>query len=917
MTGMWPIFLGAAIKPQDVKPTWIMERITSQITNEGDPITVQLRGINMVPNMRCVIWFTDPLAPSGNWENDWFNVISAECAAKGGITCQRLPLDAKQPAGPPTGKGYLDVLFTLTSAYIPGTLYNFTNATRRNRADNQDLVLPDKTMGRDVQILLRTIPSQQGGVAADGLVSQKGGSYNYVRDTSRTPAGLPSIQVQSLGAGGGPLVYTIKKGDGFRIQIVGYNVVPGTVLKIYAANDAQSSNDGTTPSLRQIIPTAAATAGCVGTVKAWTPATSGQWFNGGTITFPDGYVSGTPIIMDFIATQDFNPGPPKNIYYLSSILLEGDVIAYGGVANFAGNWAANTVYKQNDWVYYTPTGRKFFYKAKLSTKGMSPPTDSGQTYDTDYWQEYFPTALSGNSNSHTIIDLPPRYWELRATTDGANITYTIQGPDHSDSTVALTSAGAPPGFDAALQQAIATSGFMTLTNGRLATTNTIQAQGAVTFTVPFAGSGKHSLRLTDLQGTTNSYIIIGDACVFLTPMVPDTVANLYGWNASGGEFGDLYTPNYTTDKPAATWGNAPPGSFMMYNGGRYYYPSKPEEADPANQHQQMDYFYRNGARYMRLPFKIQRLQRVPFGDLYYGDPLPFAKFASQDMRRVIEVARYWLSLPGTRVMFDGHVFGERYVNLQVVDGVMSVDTSRYQFDNPLAEATPASLVDFWTKFVPTMIAEIGPVGWDIDPVNEPKDVGSTVAPAYWAATMQWITNAIRARTGFTGIIHREGTEYTSAQNWNKNGNADANLLSYDPGRNMVFHIHGYNDKDASGTSGTCVAGAGKSRITDITNWAKANGFTRANGYGLFLGETAAGSPTVQGQESCGPLITGELQYLLDNADVWLGFCWWASGFGASYPFSLDPSNGNYLSPVDTPNLSMVSGYWKTGNKIAG
>jgi hypothetical protein len=49
--------------------------------------------------------------------------------------------------------------------------------------------------------------------------------------------------------------------------------------------------------------------------------------------------------------------------------------------------------------------------------------------------------------------------------------------------------------------------------------------------------------------------------------------------------------------------------------------------------------------------------------------------------------------------------------------------------------------------------------------------------------------------------------------------------------------------------------------------------------------------------------------------VWMGYTWYASGFGVSYPFSLDPSNGNYLEPVETVNLLMNSGFWKKGNGL--
>lgn len=907
---LWQTLLASSVTPVLTPPTWYIEKIGPQYIDEGDSCTYELRGINLPTGARVIIWITDAMASNNNWVEPWETVFRREVEAKGGLTIEKLVLKA----GTPQGQGYLDVLFTTKADFSPLTRYTFTNTTRRNRADNQTLLLDQKTRGRLFQLLLKQIPPNEGyRPGLDGITKGKGGSYTCVRDTSRSPLGEPTIKVEHRGADGGPFSINVFEGQSFQTVVTGYNVAPNTVIKMYHANVGQ--ND-VKPNIRDQLVSACAAAGCVGTVVQWTQATSLQWFNGGYITFPKGYVSGTPIVLNYTHTRDNVEEPEKQMDVLTNIWREGDVDDLGGIANYAGNWDATVTYKQKDWVFYLPTGRKFVCTAAAGAKGAMPPTDDGDTYENAFWREYVPVIITGTSTSRQLIDIPARYWELRATTDGSTITYTIQGPHASDSTVAFSSTGAPNGFDAAMQQALDASGFMTLTNGRLASTNPTQADGAVTFTVPHTGSGKHVMRLTDVQGTTNSWIVIGDACVYLTPPVIDTVRNLHGWNAAGGEFNSLYTPSYTPEKGAAVWGNVPAGGFMAYNGGRYYYPSKPENMTPAEQHQQMDYFYSRGARYMRLPFKMQRLQRQAFGPLYYGDDGPIGRFTNHDMRRIIELARYWLNLdPKNRIMFDNHQFGSYTYRVDQEPGgtVATAYADRFKFNSPFAP--PSILVDFWVRFVETMLVELPMGRWDLDFMNEPIEVNSSVAPAQWAAIMQWLTNAVRARTNYLGICHREGSEYTSASNWVANGNGPANLNSYDPAKNMVFHVHSYNDKDASGVSGTCVANAGKARLMVITEWARANGFTRANGHGLFLGETGAGSPLVAGQEVCGGLIREQLQYILDNSDVWMGYTWYASGFGASYPFSLDPSNGNYLEPVETVNLLMNSEYWKKGNGL--
>lgn len=906
---LWQSFLAGAIKPADSPATWYIEKLSPTYINEGDSCTYELKGINLPIGARVIIWITDPMASNNNWTEPWETVFRREVEAKGGLTIEKLLL--KQ--GVPQGQGYLDVLLTTKADYNPATRYTFTNTTRRNRADNQGTLF-DGTKGRTFQLLLKQIPNNEGyRDKLDGLAKGKGGSYTNVRDTSRAPLGEPTIKVEHKGADGAPFAINVFEAQSFQTVITGYNVAPNTQIKMYHANLGQ--ND-VKPNIRDQLVSACAAAGAVGRVVQWTPETSGQWFNGGFITFPETYVSGTPIVLNYTHTRDNVEEPEKQMDVLTGIWREGDVYDLGGVANYAGNWDASVTYKQKDWVFYLPTGRKFVCTAAVGVKGTSPPTDDGDTYENAFWREYVPVILTGTSTSRQLLDIPSRFWELRATTDGTTITYTIQGPHNSDSTVALSSVNAPSGFDTALQNALNASGFMSMTNGRLASTNNIQAGGAVSFTVPHTGSGKHVLRLDALEGTTNSYIVIGDACVFLTAPVVDTVRNLHGWNAAGGEFNSLLTPSYTPEKGAAVWGNVPAGGFMAYNGGRYYYPSKPENANPAEQHQQMDYFYSRGGRYMRLPFKMQRLQREAYGPLYYGDNSPFGRFTNHDMRRVIELSRYWLNLdPQNRIMFDNHQFGSYTYRVDQEPGgtVATTYSDRFKYNSPFAP--PSILVDFWVRFVETMLVELPMGRWDLDFMNEPIEVNSAVAPAQWAAIMQWLTNAVRARTNYLGICHREGSEYTSASNWVANGNGPANLDSYDPARNMVFHVHSYNDKNASGVSGTCIQEAGKNRLKVITEWARANGFTRDKGHGLFLGETGAGSPTVFGQEICGPVINEQLQYVLDNSDVWMGYTWYASGFGVSYPFALDPSNGNYLEPVETPNLLMNSRFWKAGNGL--
>ncbi|KAL9048048.1 MAG: hypothetical protein Q9162_007874 [Coniocarpon cinnabarinum] len=96
-----------------------------------------------------------------------------------------------------------------------------------------------------------------------------------------------------------------------------------------------------------------------------------------------------------------------------------------------------------------------------------------------------------------------------------------------------------------------------------------------------------------------------------------------------------------------------------------------------------------------------------------------------------------------------------------------------------------------------------------------------------------------------------------------------------------YEMHQYLDSDGSGTSATCVSSTvGVERVVGATNWLKANGKKG------FLGEFAGGANTV-----CQQAVTGMLQHLQDNSDVWTGAAWWAGGPWADYIFSFEPPSG--------------------------
>lgn len=145
-------------------------------------------------------------------------------------------------------------------------------------------------------------------------------------------------------------------------------------------------------------------------------------------------------------------------------------------------------------------------------------------------------------------------------------------------------------------------------------------------------------------------------------------------------------------------------------------------------------------------------------------------------------------------------------------------------------------------------------------------------------------NGIRGAGATSQYIFAEGNSYSGAWTW---PSVNDNLKGLtDPQNKLVYEMHQYLDSDGSGTSATCVNSTiGQDRVEAATQWLIQN-----NKLG-FLGEFAGGVNSV-----CEDAVTGMLNYLEQNSNVWLGAEWWAAGpWWADYIFSMEPPSGTAYS----------------------
>jgi endoglucanase len=860
--------LGSLNETLTFPPRWYSRRDTPY-SNEGDPITISIWCLNPIPDAQVQVWFTggNSLAGDGNYIEGWHVVLARACAAVG---CTYTP-----SGGSPSPHGTLCGLIICGPTYN-GDIISATVVSRRNRRTDANPIYGGPGY-REMQLLL----AGQAGV--NGMTEAQAGSVNStvgdipahyepdgtkntvarnvirVYDTSKRPAGSPTLQLASFAADGVSAISdTLEDGDTFVIKILTTNFLPGTQVRVYTGNFAQTQTD---PGIRDVLPGAATAANCTWSRVEYTEATKNDWYRGATVIYQPEYSDANPVTFKLTVKRPVTvDGTPQQQFDLIALVVREGTANDMATTNNRGDYASTGKYARGDYVRNLNNGAQYIWTAEGSGN-TAPPNDG--TIQTANWRLYDPVQVLRGNITKYFKDATPRFWETRAerNADGS-LRYTIHGPvNDAGASVIVSQAGSatlPSFVDALAAAADAAPNFaFDRTTGRLSCTSTTRTDPNLVFNVPAAPSGKHIVVISD--SATASPITIGEACVFMTaPALPADPVNIYGVNVAGGEFSNGV--RYGTD---------------------YRYPHDPSDPNPKVRYEEIDYQWSKGARIFRIPYRWYRLQTDLFGPLY-GDQWPgavgvFPGGERMDVLRLEDIKNYILGKgPDAIVILDCHSYMDR-------------DGGKVGYDQLVP--VPA-LIDFHVKFINRLG---GDRVW-FDLMNEPNGPGQQANRC--RENFQWLINAIRGRTDAVNKILIEGQLYSSCRYWVSQGQADAYSDFYDPAGNFAFSPHNYLDDNGSGTATICVLDAWN-RLYDITQWARANGFK------LFLGEIGFSADS-----SCAASAPQALKYVRDNSDVWIGFTAWAAGrrWGgeAKYAYALDPQD--YLNPVDSGPMKILLPY---------
>jgi endoglucanase len=340
-----------------------------------------------------------------------------------------------------------------------------------------------------------------------------------------------------------------------------------------------------------------------------------------------------------------------------------------------------------------------------------------------------------------------------------------------------------------------------------------------------------------------------------------------GVNLSGAEWGTQHLPGVVNSD--------------------YTYPSTAE----------VDYFVSVGLNIFRLGFRWERLQPT------INSQLDFDEF-----NRMLQFV-FYATGKGAYVILDPHNFARYYPDVSSFSAMESGSVGVIGGSTPNTNGdlvTDAVFADFWSRVASSFKLNQRVI---FNLCNEPNSLPTE----QWVAAANAAIAAIR-NAGAGNLILVPGNGFTGAWTWDQNWYGTPNSLAMlnivDPANNFAFDVHQYLDNNGSGVADEPGEGSdgsrengstqianndpniGVSRLTDFTNW------LRANNLRGFLGEFGLAWSRIAPGDIGAATLTNMLDFLQNNADVWLGWTWWAGGLWwdgsvgnanyTPYQFLLDP-----------------------------
>jgi endoglucanase len=274
-------------------------------------------------------------------------------------------------------------------------------------------------------------------------------------------------------------------------------------------------------------------------------------------------------------------------------------------------------------------------------------------------------------------------------------------------------------------------------------------------------------------------------------------------------------------------------------------------------HAEIDSYAALGMSVFRIPFAWERMQPALSGGL-----------AATELAHLDDVVTYATG-KGARVVIDPHNYA-RYGG-QIIGG---------------GSVAAADFADLWSK----LAAHFGGNALVIfGLMNEPHDIDVHT----WLDAANGAIAAIRG-VGATNLIFVPGTNWTGARTWTAGTGANDNRVMLgvvDSGNNYAYEVHQYLDSDFSGTHATCQSTTiGATSLQDFVSW------LRTSGKHGFLGEFGGGP-----DQTCLTALDGMMTAIESNADVWLGWTWWAGG-----PWWRAPQNMAIVDGTNPPQLMLMA-----------